>query len=130
MKQITVVLDSQQFAIADISTLLAKHGINIDSIGADDVKDYGVMTLTVDRYDEALQLLREANYHAIAEDAVVVRIEDTPGALAKVSTRFKDAGILMRSMRIVRREQGACIVAIVATPVASTRELVQDILVS
>jgi hypothetical protein len=129
MKQITIILDSRQHAVADISTLMAEHGINIDSIDADDVKEYGVVSLSVNRYDDALHLLREAGYQAISEDALVVRIEDKPGALAEVSTRFKNAGVMMRSMRIVQREQHGSVVAIVASPMETARELVQDILV-
>lgn len=130
MKQITILCDPTQFVIADISSLLAAHTINIDWIDAEVVKDIGMVNLLVSDYDNAMRLLREANYHVMSDDALVVKISDKPGALAAIATRFKDAGLHMRSMRIVRRQNDDCMVAIVVHPMDEARAIVEDILVA
>ncbi len=43
------------------------------------------MIFTVDRYDEALVALRDAGVPAVSEDAIIIRIADEPGALARLS---------------------------------------------
>lgn len=130
MKQITVICNPDDFVVANISTLLAQYDINIDWIDAEVVNGVGVVNLVVDHYDDAMRLLREAEYSLLSEEALVVRIEDKPGALAQIAQRFKDASIPMRSMRILRRDKDDCVVAIVVQPMDEARAIVEDILVA
>ena len=130
MRQITVVTEAPSGSLARISSLLGGRGINIESLSAEATDDHGVVILTVDRYDEALSALRDAGFHAISEDAIVIRLRDEPGALAKISQRFADAGIELRSVRILRRANGFGLVAVSTERTSDALELVRDELVS
>ena len=88
------------------------------------------MILTVDRYDEALAALRDAGLHAVSEDAIIIRIVDEPGALARISRRFHDAEIRLRSVRIIRRSTGYGLVAISTERTEEALDLVRDVLIS
>ncbi len=130
MKQITIVAESAPGLLAQVSEILAARGINIETLNAETVQDYGVVILTVDRYDEALAALRDAGLHAVSEDAIIIRIEDEPGALARISRRFHDAEIRLRSVRIIRRSPGSGLVALSTERTERALELVKDVLVS
>ena len=130
MKQITIVAESAPGLLAQASEILAARGINIETLDAGTVKDYGVVILTVDRYDEALAALRDAGVHAVSEDAIIIRITDEPGALARISRRFDDAGIRLRSVRIIRRNEGWGLVALSTERTERALDLVKDVLVS
>ena len=130
MKQITIITEEPSTKLADVSSLLAARGINIESLDAETMGDHGILNLIVDRYDEALAVLSEAKLHPVTEDAIVIRIADEPGALAKISLRFKDAGISLRSVRILRRSQGWGLVAISTDRTEEALELVRDVRVS
>ena len=97
---------------------------------AEEVEGADVVTLTVDRYNRALAALRDGGYPAVTEDALLVRIEDEPGALAKVAVRFKEADIPVRSIRIIRRRNGFGIVAISTERTEAAKELVRDSLIA
>ena len=132
MTHLTVLLESHARTVADLAQALADRGINIEDI---DVQDAGpdqteVVNLTVDRYDEALLALRDAGFRAVSEDALVIRLRDEPGALAKVAVRFKDAGIAIRSMHILGRAGSSALVSIVSERPADAKQLVRDLLVS
>ena len=102
MKQITIVTETKAGLVAEVSEVLGSPGININSLVAPDTPGhYGVVVLTVDRYDEALVALRDAGYPAVTEDGVVVRIPDDPTALAKFSRRCYDANIGLCSVRTI-----------------------------
>jgi len=90
-----------------------ERGINIEELQGDANQAGGVVHLTVDLYDEALIALRDAGFQAVSEDALVLRLADEPGALARVAARFKSENINVRSMRILRREAGHTLVALV-----------------
>ena len=130
MKQITIVAESAPGLLAQVSEILAARGINIETLNAETVQDYGVVILTVDRYDEALAALRDAGLDAVSEDAIIIRIEDEPGALARISRRFHDAEIRLRSVRIIRRSSGSGLVALSTERTERALELVKDVLVS
>ncbi|MCH8813139.1 MAG: ACT domain-containing protein [Gemmatimonadetes bacterium] len=130
MKQITVVAESGPGLLARVSEILAARGINIETLDAETVQDHGIVIFTVDRYDEALAALRDAGVHAVSEDAIVIRIADEPGALARISRRFDDAGIRLRSVRIIRRNEGWGLVALSTERTERALDLVRDVLIS
>lgn len=129
MKQITVVTKNRPGLAADLTETLGARGINIENLTAGVVGEIAVFLIIVDRYDEALAALRDASFEAVSEDALVVRIPNEPGALAKVARRFTDAGIALRSMRIIRRIEGWGLVAISTDRITEARRLVQDLLI-
>ena len=132
MTHLTVLLESHARTVADLAQALADRGINIEDIDVQDAgpDQTGVVNLTVDRYDEALLALRDAGFRAVSEDALVIRLRDEPGALAKVAVRFKDAGIAIRSMHILGRAGSSALVSIVSERPTDAKQLVRDLLVS
>ncbi len=132
MKHITVLLESHSRTVAELAQALADRGINIEDIDVQDADpdQTGVANLTVDRYDEALLVLRDAGFRAVSEDAIVIRLRDEPGALARVAVRFKEAGIGIRSMHILGRAGVSALVSIVSERPEQAKELLRDVLVS
>ena len=126
MKQITIVAKEYDGLTADIAAILGDHGINIESLDAEALEGMGVVTLTVNHYNRALHALNDAGWNAVTEDAFVLRVRDQPGALARVAKRFKDAGIHVRSIRIIQHEGEWGMVAVSAEPIDEARALVKD----
>ena len=130
MKRITVIVDNRPGAVADVTSALAERGVNIEALDVEGTEEKGVINLTVDRYDEALQALRDASFQAISEDAIVIRLKDEPGAIARVAARFKAAGVNIQSMHILRRDADLSLVSIVCDQREEAVELVKDEIVS
>jgi hypothetical protein len=129
MKEIVIVTQNRAGLLADIAEILARKNINIETFDAEEVHDTAVIELTVDRYDEALQSLRDAGFDAVTEDAFLIRLKDEPGALARVAKRFKEANIDLRSVRIVRRLKDSAIVAVATARTEEAKALVKEYLV-
>ena len=64
------------------------------------------------------------------EDALVVQLDDRSGELARITRRFKEANINLRSVRVIRRWGGKCFVALAAERSDEAKALVKDVLVS
>ncbi len=127
MKQIVVIVDNHPGIVADLAHVLGERGINIETLEADGADEHGAIVLTVDLYDEALTTLRDAGFQAVSEDAIVIRLDDEPGALAKIAARFKNAKINLRSIRIIKRHAGFSLVALVADRNDEAMALVKDV---
>ncbi len=126
LREIFIVTPNRPGLVADISEVLGGHGINIESLDAEEVHGLATVVLTVDRYDDALRCLRNAGFDAVSEDALVVRIKDEPGSLARLSRRFKEAGINLRCLRILRRHQGLAWIALSTPSTEEAKALVED----
>lgn len=129
MKQLTVLVPNEIGVAAKIATCLAEHGVNIEEIDIEGMEDRGIVVLSVDRYDEALRALRDHGFRAITQDVLLVSLEDKPGALAAIAVRLKDAGIDLRSMHIMRRDEDGTIASLVASDPEKAADLLKDVLV-
>lgn len=128
MKQIVIITENKPGIIADIASALTDHEINIESFDVETDEDHGVFSLNVNKdYDLALRVLLEKGYNAVTEDAIVIRLEDKPGALARVAQRFAQANINVRSVRIIRRLSDYSLVAISTERTDEAMQLVEDL---
>ena len=110
--RIIVTAHNEVGALADIADAMARADINILTINTDGMGESGVIILTTDDNDAALDALTAAGFRAIVDEALVVRLKDEPGALAKVAARFKEAGVNIQSLHIIDRYHGYTTVAL------------------
>jgi hypothetical protein len=129
-QQLTIVMENRTGAIAEVTQLLAEHHINITQINVDGLEKNGVLHLAVDQFEKALEVLRDGGYQVMPEEVLLVQVEDKPGGLASLAVKLADAKVNVRSMRIVKRENGICLCAIVPEPIDIARDLLVDKLVS
>jgi len=130
MKQIVIVMNNRPGIVADIATILGEKGVNIDDIDAEAVGKMALVRMTVGNYDLALKVLRDAGFNALSEEVFLVRLDDKPGALAKVARRFKEKGIDIKSLRLVDRDGENAIAAISCEQPDEAKEMLKDMLVS
>ena len=128
MRQIHIVGTNRIGLIADLTETLALAQINIESVDAEEVGDNALIVFDVDQYDRALQCLREfQGIQIITEDAILVKLKNQPGALAKIARRFTDAGINVRSVRFIERDEDFALVAISTDRTEAALALVADV---
>jgi hypothetical protein len=128
MKNLTIILEDSRNALAKISGLLAEAEVNIEEIDAEEVENTSVMHLTIadDTTDKAYETLRDAGYQVMPQNVLLVRVEDKPGGLAKLAVLLMEAKVNVRSMRIVKREDGECLCAIVPEPFEIAKAVLAD----
>lgn len=127
MKQITIITEDRTGLLADVAAKMAEAKVNIETIDSEKIGESAVITMTVDQPDAALKALANTGLHAITEETVLVKIEDSPGALARIACRFKEANLNLRSVRLLRRQDKVAIVAISCPDLERARKLVEDI---
>lgn len=128
MKRITVITEDRKGLLADLSEKLEKGGINIIAIDAIEEDGTAFIALNVDKYDDALALLRDSEFQAVPDEVIVVRIEDRPGGLARISRRLSEADVGIRGMTMLQRQSGWCAVAVATDNNPHTREVLKDVL--
>lgn len=124
--RITVVTRDRNGLMADLSSKLGEAGIDILSINAVEKDGNAYIRLEVDEYDKALAALRETEFQAVPEEVVLLRIDDEPGGLARISRRLADNDIGIRAMTMVDRSEGHCVVALHADDNEKAREVLGE----
>ena len=125
MERVIVVAKNEVGVLADITATMADASINILTINTESTGDTGIVVLTTEDNDRALDALTTAGFKAIIDDALVIRLRDEPGALAKVAERFKNSGVNIQSLHILDRHAGYTTVALAADDRAKAETLVE-----
>ena len=126
MNRIVITVKDEVGVIADISHALAEADINIEGPNTEIAGEKGVVILTTPESDRALQVLKNAGFRAVTDEAMVLRLRDEPGALARVAEKFKRAGVNIRSMHILDHHEGHATVALTADDQARAKTLVEN----
>lgn len=85
-KQITVHLENKPGELARLTTVLEKHGVNIVAMTVSEMADTGAVRMVVDNRAAAKRALDAAGLKHTLRDVVLVRAENSPGALGFIST--------------------------------------------
>ena len=131
MKQLSIISENRFGILNEISEALANAEVNIESIDAELVGDHVVIVLIAEPYDRARQVVHQfPDMQVVTEDAILVKLRNEPGALAKIARRFTDAGVGVRSVRFIQRDENYGLVAISTYRSDKAMALVSDVLVS
>ena len=116
MERIVIVAKNEVGVMADITRVLAEANINLESINTQGSGEQGHIIISTDETDRALRLLAASGYTAVTDDALIIRLRDEPGALARVSQRFGEEGVNIQSLHILNRLGGYATVALSTAP--------------
>ena len=123
MERIIVMVKNEVGVIADIAASLADSSINILTMDTESTGDTGIVIITTDDNDRALGVLTSGGFKAVIDDALLIRLRDEPGALAKVAAKFKQSGVNIQSLHILDRYDGYTMVALSADDRATAEAL-------
>ena len=98
VKQISIFIENRSGRLREVAGVLGEKSINIRALSLADTSDYGILRLIVDRPDEALNVLKNANFTLSETDVIAVEVSDSPGGLSKVLNILGDAGINVEYM--------------------------------
>jgi hypothetical protein len=93
-KDLVIIPDDHPGQLARLGEVLGGAGINIEAISAFTGQGKGIVHVLVDRADEALGVLEEAQITVrAARRVVVVPLPDEPGHLGSACRVLADAGV-------------------------------------
>ena len=98
VKQISVFIENRSGRLREVAAVLGKGKINIRALSLADTSDYGILRLIVDKPQQALNVLKKANFTLSETDVIAVEVSDRPGGLAEVLDVLGDAGINVEYM--------------------------------
>ena len=129
MKQITIVAEDKVGLIADISYILGKARINIETIMVEVYGGKAVINLSVKDEAKAARLLSANNYQVLESELLTFKVKDEPGKLAEVSKMLREAQVNTENLYQITRGNGFAINAIKVDKPKKARKLLAQYLV-
>ncbi len=112
MKQITLIAKDEVGVLADISYILGKARINIESISVASLEGKAIITMFVKDGKRAKKLLKSNNYKVLESEAFVLKLKDEPGQLSNISRMLSKKGVSIANLYVIAREKGSTIMSI------------------
>ncbi len=106
MEVLTIIADDKIGLLMDISSLLAKAKINIESVNADAHAGKAVITMALSDVDKGRRLLRDSGYKVEATGSIVVELIDQPGELGRITAMLTKEGINIENVHTIAKEAG------------------------
>ncbi|QLJ53047.1 MAG: hypothetical protein Sv326_0872 [Candidatus Fermentimicrarchaeum limneticum] len=128
MRELIVVAKDRVGLLAQISKILGDKNINIDSVSVETLGKDAIIHLVASRENEATKLLEDAGFKVTASDVIVLKIDDQPGELAKVALTLAEAGVNIRSVLFLRKEESKGLFAVKVNKPDKAVEILKDYL--
>jgi hypothetical protein len=91
--QISVFVENTPGGLADVTETLGDAGVDLRALSIADGTDFGILRIVVGETDKAVEALKAAGYVASVNAVLAVKLEDSPGSLAKVVRVLADEGV-------------------------------------
>ena len=112
MEQITIIVDDKVGLLADISYILGKAKINIESLMVASMSGKAILTFFVKDEERATRILKASGYKVLESEILVVRLRDEPGQLSKMSSMLVSENISILNLYFIAKEKGSSIIAL------------------
>jgi hypothetical protein len=89
VKQLNVVTQDSPGMLAEVSTVIASEGINIDAICAYGIEGKATFYIITNDNTKAKQTLSSKGWDVKEEEVVMLDLENKPGSLENVSSKLK-----------------------------------------
>ena len=90
INQLTVFLPNEPGTLAAMARVLGDANIQMHALMVADTADFGIVRIICDTPRAAKRALDDAGYRAATTKVVAVEVENVPGGLAKVLSKFAD----------------------------------------
>ena len=91
--QLSVFSENRAGMLADVTGILAQAEIDIEALTIADTAEFGVLRFIVNAPKKALSVLKLEGFVASVTPVIALRMDNTPGSLAKIAKTLGDADI-------------------------------------
>ena len=98
VNQVSVFLENKPGTLNQMTSVLAKGGINIRALSLADTNDFGIARMIVNDVYEATNVLKEENFVATFTPVLIYSISDEAGSLNKLLEKFTAANVNVEYM--------------------------------
>jgi len=127
MESLTLIAPDRIGLLLEVTEVLGRGKINIESISLEVVGKKAMMRIMVEeaRIRTAKELLARHGFKVVESDTLVLKVKDRAGELAKVAKILTDAGIKTESLQVIEKQNGEMLNSIRVSNPEKARKLLE-----
>lgn len=98
LQQLSVFLENKPGQLKKACDLLAQAKINISTLSLADTKEFGILHLLIEDWEQAKRVLEKGGYAVKQTQVLAVEVDDRPGGLAEMLKPVEAAKINIEYM--------------------------------
>lgn len=130
MKSVTIISNDKIGLLADISYVLSKSRINIESVAVDVVAGKAIINLMLSDAQKGKNALVKSGYDVEEANTVVIKLKDEPGQLNLISDVLSKGGINIENLQILSRAKDQTVLSIKVDKPKKAEGLLKEFAVS
>jgi len=127
LKSITVVADDRVGLLADVSYILAKSRINIESITVEIVSGKAIIFMGLSDSKKGKDVLEAATYN-VESDTLVVKVP--PGEMEKLNAELSKNGVKVESSKVLAKDDKVEVVSLAVDKTKRASKVLQKYLIT
>ena len=113
LKGVTIVADDKVGLLADISYILAKSKVNIETITVDVISAKAIISLGLSDSVRGKQVIEAAGYKVEDPEAIVIKIHEKPDELDRIAALLKKEGVSVKKITILTKDSSQGIISLI-----------------
>jgi len=130
MKELTIVADDKVGLLADISYILAKAKINIESINVEVISGKSIITLALSDAEKGKEVLESSGFKVEKTNAVVIKLADKPGELNKITSQLAKEGINIENVHMLSKDGKKTVLSVLVDQPKKATMILKDKLIT
>ena len=130
MKTITIVADDKVGLLADVSYILGKAKVNIESISGDVVSDKSIIMLSLSDAPKGKEVLEASGYKVAEVNSIVLKLKDEPGELGRVTNKLSGEGVSIKNVNMLSKDGKQTVLSVCVDKPKRASTLLQEYLLA
>jgi hypothetical protein len=130
VKSIAIIADDKVGLLADISYILAKSKINIESLSVDVLGGKAVITMNLSDVVKGRDVVINAGYKVEDQNSTIVKLSDRPGELNKVTSMLSKEGLSVQNVNIIAKDGKMTVLSILTDKPKKAAMILQPFLIT
>ena len=130
VKSIAIIADDKVGLLADISYILAKSRINIESLSVDVLGGKAVITMSLSDAVKGRDVVTNAGYKVEDQNCTIVKLSDRPGELNKVTSMLSKEGLNVQNVNIIAKDGKMTVMSILTDKPKKAAMILQPFLIT
>ena len=98
IKQLSIFLENKTGRINEVTKILGKNGINMHAFSMAETTDFGILRLIVTEVENAVEVLRNADFAVMLTDVVCIGCPNVAGSLSAILEKLAENNIFIEYM--------------------------------
>jgi len=112
MRELVIIDKNRIGLLADVSYILGRNHINIESIDFQVVGNEAVIRVGIENYDFALRVLQEAGLSVYDRDESVFVVPNKSSELHNITAKFRDKNRFVKNLSILTADGDNAVVSV------------------